>query len=187
MFTNFVHSYTGQPRHAESSDARLHIRRQDPEQQGRKGKKGDEEEELFDDQDRASVSTEDLQAFLENFLKSLQDDAQKEQKGENVDVLPENTAPKPAMSMQAAHAHNAYAAASRAHTHSHDHSNDLSGVDAQQAANSLGLSGAEVRTIHALIDDLKDLRERGYDSLLIERSETFLQSLVHAVEKVKNA
>jgi hypothetical protein len=72
MFSNFGNIFITRPRHAESTDTRLGIRRHDPEQEGRKKKDGERENEaIFDTDDSATVTVEALRIFLENFLKSL--------------------------------------------------------------------------------------------------------------------
>ena len=49
----------------------------------------------------------------------------------------------------------------------------------------LDLSAADIRTIHTLIEDLKNLNDAGVEILHIERAASFLESLVTAVNKIK--
>ncbi len=182
MFTNFVHAGQ-QPRHAENADARLDIRRQDPDEKRRKGEKEEDSKDPLEQEDKTSVSLSALQAFLKNFLKSLEDSPSEQKNDASPAHISKalNAQAKAPHSQKATKAQNAYATAARTTTPE----NDFSAKEAQKAASSLGLSSEEVRTIHTLLEDLEALSKQGIINLEIQRSSTFLQSLVSAVEKTK--
>lgn len=191
MFTALRNIFTRPPRQAESSDTRQEIRRQDPDQQRRKPKNNDRNEaKIFGDYDEATVSVKALRLFLKNLLKSAGANPQvgSSQKKETP-VPPARPSPSPEQrapeaESPAARAAGVYEAASRK-----EHSGGFSIDDTPAAppAESVPLKSEEMRTIHALLADLQILSEKKVEYLRIERSETFLDSLVQAVEKAKAA
>ena len=90
-------------------------------------------------------------------------------------------APSPAASGFAAQAASAYAH----NSHAQDKSKVLFETTDKATGPSLDLSAADIRTIHVLIDDLKELEKANIEYLQIERAQTFLQSLVNAVRKAR--
>lgn len=186
MFTTFINTPApgSPPRQAEQSDARQEIKRHDPDQRGKKHEDADREKDIFADEDKASVSVAALLSFLTEFLKTLDSEEEKSAPvSPSIAASMNAQAKQPPVSGNAAAAHSAYAAAAKTKTHG----SGLSAQNAQQAATSLGLSGGEVRTIHELIEGLKELSARGIENLDIERSTSFLQSLVNAVEKARSS
>lgn len=186
MFSTLGSIFTEKPRQAENTDTRQGIRRQDPDQEGRKKKRGHKEEpEFFGTEDDTSVSIDALRVFLVNFLKSLQ----KETETPNAtmpetvqkDVLesgkPEQEKPRTGPLAQAAGVYAQTAQASEKQSLSIKHNPEADIHD--------GLEATEVRTIHRLLDDLQELSDRNIEYLVIERSTSFLQSLHDAVEKTK--
>lgn len=185
MFSNFGNLFITRSRQAEHADTRLDIRRHDPDQEGRRKKDGEaKENSTFDTDDNATVTVEALRIFLENFLVTLQ--PQKSDGGHKI-TAPQNHDPAPAQKPhtdgQAAKAAGVYQHVAQKvdrtapHiTHTHD-----------ETPPPVELAAADIRAIHQLLADLKPLTERGIEYLVIERSDSFLGSLVAAVEKAKNA
>jgi hypothetical protein len=182
MFSNLANLVTAKPRHAENTDARLDIRRHDPEQEKDSKKDRDGEKPgTFDTYDNAVISIASLRLFLENFLQSLTTPA----KNENIDLsaqdfqTDENTelSPRP-VDAQASRAANIYQAGARTAPR----------VPVQVASPKEEplLENEEVRKIHALLSDTAVLQARGVEFITIERAETFLDSLAAAVKKVLN-
>ncbi len=187
MFSNFGNLFITRSRQAEHADTRLDIRRHDPDQEGRR-KKDDAQKENsgFETDDNATVTVEALRIFLENFLVSLQ--PQKSDGGQKI-VAPQNHAPESAARThtdgEASRAAGVYQHVAQkvdrttpppAATHTHD-----------DTPPPVELAAADIRTIHQLLADLKPLTDRGIEYLVIERSDSFLGSLVAAVEKAKNS
>jgi hypothetical protein len=191
MFSALGSLFITRPREAESADARLEIRRHDPEHERRKPKKHDRNEaQIFGDDDIATVSVAALSVFLSNFLdQAIAQHNTAEASGERIDVpntaatpqteRPERPGPRPARSEQAARAMNAYG------TTAHATEKAAAQQPPHQTNSESALSAEDTRTIHVLLRDLQILSENKIEFLTIERSGSFLQSLVHAVEKAK--
>lgn len=172
-------------RQAESTDARLEIRREEKQDQGKK-KEHDGHEEPSSPlwEDSTTVSLEALQTFLAEFLKSKGDSLKEEERlaiashqGQQND-LPIST---PVTSV-AARAMKAYAS----HTTpaaEHDATPPLQNENVDLV--SL-LRADELRTIHQLIRELSVLSSKGIQTLTIEKADTFLEALVRAVQTLKN-
>ncbi|MCE7886519.1 MAG: hypothetical protein DYH13_03330 [Alphaproteobacteria bacterium PRO2] len=184
MFSTFGNLFITRPRQAEHADTRLDIRRHDPDQEGRRKKDGAPGENVaFDTDDNATVTIEALRIFLENFLVSLQ--PQKSDGGHKI-TAPQNHDPelatRPHADGEAAKAAGVYQHVAQkvdrnAPHASHTHDDTPPPVE---------LAAADIRAIHQLLADLGPLTERGIEYLVIERSDSFLGSLVAAVEKAKN-
>lgn len=175
MFSNFGNLFITRSRQAEHADTRLDIRRHDPDQEGRRKKDDTQKENSgFETDDNATVTVEALRVFLENFLVSLQ--PQKSDGGQKI-IAPQNHAPK-----SAPRTHTDGEASRAAGVYQHV----AQKVD-RTAPPPVELAAADIRTIHQLLADLKPLTERGIEYLVIERSDSFLGSLVAAVEKAKNS
>jgi hypothetical protein len=187
MFSALGNILVNKPRQAETTDTRQGIRRHDPEHERKKNKKRDSDGPVgFDEDDSAIVSVAALRVFLENFLKSTENAAPAESKKEenSSETIPyaQDAAAEPARpSGQAAHAAHAYQHSARTGENTYSAAD---GQASETVAQSLGLSSAEVRTIHTLLEDLKNISDRKIEYLHIERSESFLQSLVEAVKKI---
>ena len=183
MFSKLGHVLTPRPREAEHADARLDINRQNPDEQQKKNKGEKPERDAFFAEDNTTVSVEALQMFLQNFLKSLET---QEKPGRTMptmrapDEAPANDLPPP--SNKAAQAISAYTAQDR----SHSAPSVDSAENMREAAENMGLKPEEIRTIHALLADLKILSQRGATYITIERSDSFLRSLSDAVYKALN-
>lgn len=185
MFSSLNNIYgTQKPRQAESTDARLGIKRQNQEQGRRKQKDQDSDEEFIFSADNASVSVDALRAFLETFLKhgptadANEPDADAAQTTPAAEKAPEQPATNNGNMARAA---GAYATAAQTTTPT----SSFSIRETKQAAEDLGLSADEMRTIRELLGELKILMDRGITDLEINRGETFLQSLVDAVALAK--
>ena len=189
MFSNLGNIFINKPRQAETTNTRLGIGRHDAEQERRKNKKKQDDNPVsFEEGDNTIVSTSALRVFLANFLKSVAAE-EKEQKAQQVDMTiaePEAERPPPQYehikkSGKATHAIHAYETTAQKTRPSVQTGN------ADEIAASLGLESHEIRTIHQLLDELKRLEDRNIEYLRIERSDSFLNSLVAAVEKVKHS
>ncbi|MGB4058467.1 MAG: hypothetical protein WBK77_10335 [Alphaproteobacteria bacterium] len=181
MFSSFGNIFITPPRQAESADARLDIRRHDPDQENRRRKRDENSSDAFDGtEDSATVTVEALRLFLENFLKSLEpkkDDGVGTLKADLIIPDQDSYAPPPVVDGAQARAAGVYRHVAQ-------------GVEKSAApivrpdnvsAPSVELGADDVRTIYKLIDDLKPLIERGITHVTIERGESFLGSLVRAV------
>lgn len=184
MFSQLGPLFKTMLRQAEKPDARMEIRRDEKRENGRGFDEPQEESagpNLWEDS--ASVSVAALRSFLGEFLKSRG-------KGESVTAAPPHPDPfnapytppplMPATSI-AARAMKAYGA----HTPPPVPPPEPPPPQPEPApANSLSdlLQVDEIRTIHALIAGLNELEKKGVQTLTIEKAETFLQSLVHAIE-----
>lgn len=197
MFSSIGQIFKVQPRQAENSDTRQHIQRHDPDFERKKNKKQEEKEELFPEEG-AVVSVEALRIFLENFLKSLTEEtntAQTASQPHETDKAQAEFAwdepaqspssrparPKP-ISGEAAHAVGAYQSMARVQ----QRTSLLEGDAAIAGAPPIKLEASEVRTIHQILEDLKDVEAKKIEYIRIERGETFLKSIAVAVEKIKH-
>jgi hypothetical protein len=189
MFSNFGNLFITRSRQAEHADTRLDIRRHDPDQEGRRKKDGaPQENSAFDTDDNATVTIEALRVFLENFLVSLQPQKfdGKSDGGHKI-IPPQNHDPesafRPHTDGEAAKAAGVYQHVAQKVDRTAPHATHTSD---ETAPPSVELAAADIRAIHQLLADLKPLTERGIEYLVIERSDSFLGSLVAAVEKAKN-
>jgi hypothetical protein len=172
MFSRLDPYFTATMRHTESADARLEIRRD--EQRGQEGRKNTREKKddasaVWDDSTVVSVRA--LQTFLESLIA---DQSRK---------IPASPAAAPTLpsapSGQAAQAAQAYRTTANA---------AVPPMPPPAAPNDKPLLTAEeLRTIHRLIDDLRLLADRKVEQLNILRSDSFLQSLVDAAARARNA
>jgi len=181
-----------QPRQTESTDTRQAIQRHDPDQGKNRGKKDKEQEEdLFDMDDQATVSISALRTFLGNFLYNSEaqkrtqntdntEDSGHENHRKETSEPKEQEIRKP-VSEQAARAANAYQTMAN---RTDRRAAPRQSVDASEAE-KLGLSAADTRALHQLLDDLRELSNRGMEYISIERGDSFLESLLSAVEKAK--
>ena len=177
-----------QPRHAEQNDTRQGIQRHDPEFERRKKKKQQSAEELFTGEDGATVSVAALQTFLNTFLKELSEKQPK--KGFNTtsqmsEKQQEKQEVKPSQKPVSGHA--AYASNAYQHMAESQQRTSILGEVNEGNADLISLDAAEVRTIHALLEDLKLLSDKNIEFLRIQRASSFLESLVTAVNKVKQS
>lgn len=186
MFSNLGGIFTNKPRQAEATDTRLGIRRHDPEEERRKKKKKDEPDLNMEVTDSAVISIEALQAFLTTFLKSLEKKdvsgkfqtlAHKTDRQQEFDLPPRGK-----NSGEASHAANAYQNMARAQEKS-----SLLSIDDQQEAPEISLASSDVRAIHALLGDLKLLREKNAETLTLEKNDSFLASLIAAAAEKKKS
>lgn len=182
MFTNLNQIPGMAPRHAENADTRQEIKRHDPDQERRKQEEKENEiQNPLDGEDHAVVTISALRVFLENFLKSLEaTGGQSAAPVQNVAPTPQSQAPQnfSGGDMAASKAAQAYKSTARV-TEGPQFDNQAG------AATQSILGGEDIRTIHALLGDLATLAARNIEYLQIEKNESFLQSLVAAVAKLK--
>ncbi|MCB9990209.1 MAG: hypothetical protein H6867_02370 [Rhodospirillales bacterium] len=167
-------------RQTETLDTRQGIRRQDPdEQRGKRDRKDrdDNEDDLW--QDKTSVSVQTLQLFLEQLVR--QQDS--EDKAADIQLspaeIPAHSTPDPNQhyTPQAAKAAQAYQRTYRA-----THHEAPPPVPPADSIGNITLTPDEIRTIHQLINDLNTLAARRVETLTVEKSSSFLRSLVEAVQ-----
>lgn len=190
MFTTLgnILGTTQTPRHAEQNDTRQDIQRHDPEYERRKKKKQQSAEELFAGEEGSTVSVTALQTFLNTFLKELSEKQPKKgfnttsQATEEIQEKQEVAAPKAPVSGHAAYASNAYQ-----HMAESQQRTSILGEVNEGNADLISLDAAEVRTIHALLEDLKLLSNKSIEYIHIERASSFLESLKTAVDRVKQS
>jgi hypothetical protein len=196
MVTNLGNIQTPPSRHAENADARLDIRRHDPEQEQRKKDERDTNKgPVFDTYDNAVISLDSLRVFLLNFLSSLIEIAQKNTHFKHDSALQaaehspdENqTAAQAALPPQAARAASAYQSAARTAPPVRSASLENTDADASDNKREETLDNEEIREIHALLADIDRLMAKGIASITIEQDETFVKSLAAAVTKALNS
>lgn len=186
MFSALGSIFTTQPRHAESSDTRQDIRRHDPEHERRKKKKQFSQDDLLQNTDGATISVEALQLFLQSFLQSLADQSKQQfqKHAAQTDLLNQEDQNSQKASGRAAYAANAYQ--SMADTQQKKSLLERTDMDIDQTP-PIALEASEVRKIHGLLEDLKILHTRNIEYIRIERGESFLQSLIDAVNLIVSA
>ena len=177
IFTTLSQVIGGPPRHAEHADTRQEIKRHDPDQPDReRGEPEDDREDLFGD-DSTVVSVDSLSVFLQNFLKSQSEEEQNQALASTSHEKQSGYTPKPRG--QAAYAASIYARNSQA-------SNPSQQASASPAISETLLGGEDIRLIHDLLDNIKDLQAQNIKHLTIEKGSSFLMSLKTAVDKAKN-
>ncbi len=175
-------------RHAEPLDTRQAIRRHDqPDSNNRKkdGRKDDDKQDLWEDQ--TTVSIRALKTFLRQLVTQQPAQAPQENgtpKNQQKHKDNQQGATPPASAPPAPAAARAASAYQRTYNATHDES---IGGDAPQsgALPDIELAPDEIRTIHKLIDALEQLDRANIDYLTLRKHDSFLQSLVEAVERIK--
>lgn len=185
MVTNFGNITSLTPRHAENADARLDIRRHDPdhERQGKKEKEPDSGPG-FDTYDNAVVSVESLRVFLLNFLQSLIDATGYDASIQISASAPQGINQDPVagdknISPRAARAAGAYQTTAQSSTAAQ------APAKREDSVSKALLENEEIREIHSLLVDIDVLAARSIQTLTLEQDETFLKSLTAAVRKAK--
>jgi hypothetical protein len=183
MLANFLNIRTKRPREAESADARLNIRRQDPDAQNRKSKDTpDEDGSSFAlEEDSATVSLEALQNFLDGFLASQT----------TLESAPAATYSKPNIPAGLA-ATPLRTGPYTAQTRAYQMAARTSAIKIPQApprpaplTQKARLPVHELQALLQLRVDLRLLALQGVTVLTIERGESFVQSLITAAAKAK--
>lgn len=174
MFSSFGNIFSIKPRQAEAADTRLNIPHHDHEQQGRHGKKGEREAPLPETMDNATVSVEALRLFLMNFLRELEHET-----GEHKNISAQSpdsaTVTHAAPDTAAARAASAYrASAIKTHDTAPPEIHERPLYDSPN-----------ISAVHKLITDLARLSATGIEELTIERGQTFLDSLIAAVQNAQ--
>lgn len=163
------------PRHAESADTRLGIRRDEKREQG--GRR-DRDDARGDDAppaaDRMSVSTATLILFLENLTGAQAPAAA---------VVPEPSAAAPLT--PSARAAQAYQTADRGGRPAPPPA-PAPGPVKSGTEGDITLTAEEMRQTHLLIAQLRALAARGVDTLDIEWQGGFLQSVAHAARMAES-
>lgn len=186
MFSQLGPLFRTHLRQAEKSDARLEIRRDEKQGQGKRQEEEQEDSAGSDLwEDSTNVSVEALKTFLIQFLKSRGDEVPEAPEAasdsETVTLTPEYRPPASNRAAQAVRAYGAMATQP-----------PPAPPPAEQAAQPVDLvsllAADEVRTMHVLITELEALSRQGVQTLTIEKADTFLEALVLAVraEKLKS-
>lgn len=171
MLTNLGQLWTSTGRKAEHTDARQHIIRQNPDQPRRKQNEPEPQEP---EEDLAEASIDSLILFLQSALPA--------EDSENAIPATETPAAEPTeQNKHAAAAANAYQNAS-----GQRHAPARKEQKPSQAQPSK-LSAEEVKTIHTLLNDLRNLQTSGIQSLPIREGENFLDSLVKAIRRARHS
>lgn len=196
MFNGITNIFKPGPLKTEKTDARLEIKRPEPEYEKRKGGKRKKTAQEIFGEDGATVSVDALHVFLENFLESQNANADNAfaaasavppstPVSDTLDISPD------AKNLQEPPAQRDGAAAYAAHTYQTMSQNMEEKSRTHILANAsledgpeISLSPSDVRIIHNLLKDLKKLEARDIHYLHIERGDDFLQSIVDAVAKV---
>lgn len=177
-------------RQAESTDTRQDIKHYEKDDGRKKREQEDRQETSEFWEDTTSVSTEALRTFLVNFLKTIPEEADG-RLSESAPEAPEEKiqeyrAPKTSVTARALHAYQSMN--EKTHTGSPPPRPEPENMpDTAQSADGVSLlPGSDVRIIHTLIDDLKTLSEGGLETLTIQKADSFLDSLVTAVNLEKS-
>lgn len=183
MFTSVRSIYgTAFPREAEEADARLALyRRHDKHSKG-KNRQGRSTDGDFFAEDRARVSTAALLAFLEDLLQSRfgfldtgLSDRLTSSSENSFSGVGGRSLPGRAAKVAQAYEHAAETVRLREETN----------LLAENEALNNAHADREVQLIQSLIQDLRMLTRSGVDTLDISRGNTFLDSLLSAVEDIK--
>ncbi len=185
MFTQLNNILNAKPRHAEHNDTRQDIQRHDPEFERRRRKKEKSDEDLYNEEG-TTIAIDAIILFLNKFLKELTDKPKQGFNALSASHPPEASTTiktqKQEPSGAAANAANAY----QQRAQNQQRTSILEDIN-DHNAEILTLNASEVRTIHALLEDLKLLTDKNIAYLHVEKSTSFLQSLVNAVETVKKS
>lgn len=182
MYSRLDPIFKTQLRHAETLDTRQGIRRH--EEQGGKKRDHEKDEEPDEDdlwEDSTTVSIPALKSFLEQLVGSAsrkQDLAAEKDISDSDPEHPHSEASSQ-KSQRAAKAAQAY---QRTHRAVHDEERTLPEGSSPQ---NIELRPEEIRTIHTIIQDLAALSDDGHRELTLQKAESFLQSLVNAVQVSK--
>lgn len=171
MFSSFGNIFLQKPRQAEAADTRLNIRHHDPEQQAKHGKKDDRPAPSPQTMDSATVSVEALRMFLINFLREMEAGEHKTISANKPDAPALADTISNTAAARAASAYQAAAPKSRETTPEFQEST-LPGTP-------------DTSAVRKLITDLSRLSATGIDELTIERGQTFLDSLITAVQNAQ--
>ncbi len=187
MFSNLGPLFKATLRQTEQADTRMSIRKDDPRDQGKR--RGSEREENGDSdlwEDSMGVSIESLRLFLTNFVEGKIAPAvgapspagAQTDSAPHTSLAPEVRPPQNTHTARAVHAYQSMAEKTGGAYHAPPPAAPASDVDL--------LHAEDVRVIHILIADLKMLAEAGYDTLPLEKSDSFLHALQEGVERLKS-
>ncbi|MCB9988048.1 MAG: hypothetical protein H6868_01800 [Rhodospirillales bacterium] len=171
-------------RQTETTDTGLHIRRDDPRQQGRKNdrdRKDETDNSLWEDSAEVSVSA--LRTFLEDLIAPRQKPETSPESSENRETEPLPTQ-KP-VSPQAA-------TAAKAYQHSAETKGEPPVLPSHHSARSSDetankLTQEDIDMIRRLISELYDLPGHTNLQLSLKPGNSFIQSLIDAVTLAKQA
>lgn len=164
---------------AEGTDTRQYIVRHEPEHQS--GKKSQQHDTREEKDDRAAVSIDSLILFLQSALPDNETAIQPSPPPQQQET---RAAPADPHAAQAAKAASAYASAGGNKIPRNTPAPQQ--PTSAQATSTPELSQDDIRTIQILINDLEDLKNRGFQSLPIQEGRNFLDSLVQAIRHARN-
>jgi hypothetical protein len=166
---------------AQQTDTWQGIRREEPQNEGRKKSPHKNSAEEETEEDYATLSVLALHEFLKNLLQQ----AGEQQSWTIAQTLPpeeDGRAATPLNTASASAARAYQATAKSAPGQSVDFSERISGA-APAATAPIKLSAEELRIIHQLLDDIEALGHRGITTIALHPAENFLQSLVIGVRE----
>lgn len=182
MFSQLGPLFKTHLRQAESTDARLAIRRDEKQDQGKKDDEAPTEDQTSSLwEDTTSVSVEALRTFLIEFLKTRGETVAESSVKDEVSapsITPEERKPASPRAAAAVRAYSAMAGQTHYVPPTEEPAEEVDLVSL--------LKADEVRTIHILIDELDQLGRKGVQTLTIEKADTFLEALVQAVRAEKS-
>lgn len=188
MFSHLDNIFKAQMRHAEQLDTRQAIQRHERDDERKKRDERDHKDDSADDNDVTPViSVRALKTFLEQLAKDAEKSSQAPSEDQNAASDP-ITAPKhPSQAGDPMlHENAARAAAAYQRTYQATHETEAQSFDAN-AIPDIQLSPEELRIIARLIKDLDILLKQHIMEIRLEKSSSFLQSIVNAVDTILNA
>lgn len=190
MFNVLGQSILPPVKEAEKTDTHQYIRRHERDSNS-KNKKKKQSDDLFDTEDKASVSVDALYSFLHGLTQDGQntgnpDDFISSKERTARDILEEGisiTAQRTKTTSENAHAAHAYAHAAETSPKAEIRSNSYNSHNEDSA---LTLNDEDMRIVQDLLGDLKILQAHNIREIEIERAETLFQSLQKSVKAHKD-
>lgn len=171
------------PRQAEATDARLGIKRHDPEEERRKNKNRPGAED-FEEEESPVLSVAALRIFLESLLAKHKSDF-----SEAAEIKVESEIFQNASSLPPERSSGRAVYASRAYSHAAETSAAAqTGMSSQMKDNGMSaahLSAEDSKIARELLQNLKILEESGIENLPIKQGPDFIESLKRAVQSAK--
>ncbi|PJB69725.1 MAG: hypothetical protein CO093_09815 [Alphaproteobacteria bacterium CG_4_9_14_3_um_filter_47_13] len=179
MYSRLDPIFKTQIRPVESLDTRQAIRQQnrtDGQGKQHEDKKNKNDEDLWED--HTTLSTRAIKSFLEQLVKETKIQNRPVQNEENIDFT--NTL-RQGLPLQT---DNSRAAQAYERTYRTTHKEEEV-LPVPEDSLSIELELEEIRVIHKLIEDLERILGQHIESITLTKRDSFLQSLVEAVEAIK--
>lgn len=174
---------------AQQIDARLDIRREEPENEQKKKNKKEKDESGEYGEDITTLSVVALHEFLKNLLQQAggQFIGTAGETLQSHEGIPEDHAPIDPASAKAAQAYQTTARATPGRSIDFsDHGNTAQPQGQTPQGPAIELGAEDLRIIHTLIEDVEALGKRGIAEIAIHPAESFLQSLVMGVKEASD-